>query len=281
MFAICRGVPVTDGDRVRPRGGGSHVGEPSGKHRWRTAAVVIAGGGVLLTACGGSSATTPAGARQAQGYSYEELAAGRVDALPSGPQFLRVNQFIQPAGTSFPSKTHQPGILYMVEGVQRYQPIPGTPTDIHAGEAHFQRTEAHIHTNIGTTDNLWYQFALWPSDVRTQPLSVPTKVVYETEDIPTSQLTAPDIETLRLVTLEANGHTPLFSHGGLEGVFVLSGTLKVAIQGQTPVTVGAMQGAFVPKATEVQESNAGAGAVRYLAFFVTPMGQPFETESGS
>jgi quercetin dioxygenase-like cupin family protein len=254
----------------------------SGRHHWRTAAALGVLGGILLTSCGSPHASATADAsRQARGYNYEELAAGRVDALPSGPQFVRINLFTQAPGSSFPSKTHQPGILYMLEGVQRYQPVSGTAIDIHAGEGHFQRTEAHTHINNGTTNNRWYQLALWPSEARSQPLSVPTTVVYETEDIASSDLGAPDIETLRLVTIQANGHTAPHSHGGLEAVFVLAGTLRVTVEGQTPVTVAALQGTFEPRATMVQETNVGGGAVRYLAFFVTPVGEPFETEAGS
>jgi Cupin domain len=255
----------------------------SRKHHWRTVGALGAAGGVLLTSCGSPSASAPGttSSQQARAYSYDELAAGRVDAFPSGPQFVRVNLFRQAPGTSFPSKTHQPGFVFMLEGVQRYQPIAGTAVDIHAGEGHFQRTEAHVHMNIGSTDNRWYQLALWPSAARSQPLSVPTTVVYETEDIASSELVAPDIETLRLVTIQVNGHTSLHSHGGLEAVFVLSGTLRVAVAGQTPVTVGALQGAFEPRATMVQETNVGSGAVRYLAFYVTPVGEPFETAAGS
>jgi quercetin dioxygenase-like cupin family protein len=254
----------------------------SRKHHWRIVGALGVAGGVLLTSCGSPSASAPGGAsQQARGYSYGELAAGRVDALPSGPQFVRINLFTQAPGTSFPSKTHQPGFVYMLNGVQRYQPVGGTAVDIHAGEGHFQRTEAHVHMNIGTTDNRWYQLALWPSAARAQPLSVPTTLVYESEDIASSELSAPDIETLRLVTIEANGHTSVRSHGGLEAVFVLDGTLRLTVAGQAPVTVGALQGAFEPRATMVQETNVGGGAVRYLAFFVTPVGQPFETEADS
>jgi quercetin dioxygenase-like cupin family protein len=254
---------------------------PTGLGRTRTTAALGLLAGVLSASCGTPPASAPGGAsQQAQGYSYEELAAGRIDALPSGPQFVRINLFTQAPGSAFPSKTHQPGIVYMVDGVQRYQPIPGTPVDIHAGEGYFSRTEAHMHINVGTTENRWYNIALWQSAARSQPLSVPTTVVYETEDIAASDLDAPDVETLRLVTLQANGRTALHSHGGLEVVFVLGGTLRVAVAGQTPVTVGALQGAFEPRGTVVQETNVGGGAVRYLAFFVTPVGVPFETETG-
>lgn len=265
-----------------PAGGGAVQARPStGKQRWRTAAVVGAVGGVLLTSCGSPTASSQSSAPpQARGYSYEELAAGRVDALPSGPEFVRINLFAQAPGSSFPSKTHQPGIVYMVDGVQRYQPATGAAVDIQAGEAYFSRTEAHMHINIGTTANRWYNIALWQSVARSQPLSVPTTVVYETEDIAFDQLGAPDIETLRLVTIQANGHTAQYSHGGLEAIFVLHGTLRVAVAGQAPVTVGALQGAYEPKATTVQETNVGANAVTYLAFFVTPVGAPFETETG-
>jgi quercetin dioxygenase-like cupin family protein len=254
----------------------------SGKHRRLTAAAAGLVAGTLLTSCGSSSAgETSSASQQARGYSYEELAAGRVDALPSGPQFVRINLFVQAPGSSFPSKTHQPGIVYMVDGVQRYQPATGTAADIHAGEGQFSRTEAHMHVNFGTTANRWYNLALWQSATRSQPLTVPTTVVYETEDIASDQLGAPDIETLRRVTIQANGHTAMHSHGGLEAIFVLDGSLSVAVEGKAPVTVGALQGAFEPRATMVQETNAGGGAVTYLAFFVTPVGALFETEAGS
>lgn len=254
---------------------------PSGRYRRRIVAVVGAVVGVVLTSCGSAGTSTQGGtSQQAQGYSYEELAAGRVDALPTGPQFVRINLFIQPPGSSFPSKTHQPGMVYMVDGVQRYQPGTGTAVDLHAGDGQFTRTEAHMHINMGTTANRWYNLALWQSATRSQPLTVPTTVVYETEDIAADQLSAPDIETLRRVTISPNGHSSLHSHGGLEAVFVLEGTLSVAVSGQAPVTVGALQGAFEPRATMVQETNAGSGPVTYLAFFVTPVGAPFETGPG-
>jgi uncharacterized cupin superfamily protein len=281
-LAASHSAPSAYRHRVHQRGGEDQVRALSRKHRWPTVGALGVAGGVLLTSCGNPSASEPGTAsQQARAYSYEELAAGRVAALPSGPQFVRVNLFAQAPGTAFPSKTHQPGFVYMLEGVQRYQPIGGTAVDIHAGEGHFQRTEAHVHMNIGPTENRWYQLALWPSAARSQPLSVPTMVVYETEDIASSELVAPDIETLRLVTIQATGHTSLHSHGGLEAIFVLDGSLRVTVAGQTPVTVGALQGAFEPRATMVQETNIGSGAVRYLAFYVTPVGEPFETEAGS
>lgn len=248
----------------------------------RATAVTAVFAAVVLMSCGGSGSSTQSGtSQQALGYTYEELAAGRVDALPSGPQFVRINLFTQAPGSSFPSKTHQPGILYMVEGVQRYQPGAGTALDIHAGDGQFSPTEAHTHINTGTTTNRWYNLALWQSATRSQPLTVPTMVVYESEDIAADQLGAPDVETLRRVTIAANGHTALHSHGGFEAIFVLSGTLRVAVQGQTAVTVGALQGTLEPRATMVQETNAGSGAVTYLAFFVTPVGEAFETDASS
>lgn len=276
----CADRPAGSTASKRARRG--HVWASSCRGRRRTAAAIGVLCGVLLTSCGSPSAgATGRTSQQARGYSYEELAAGRVDALPSGPQFIRINLFTQAPGSSFPSKTHQPGILYMLTGVQRYQPVAGTAIDIHAGEAHFQRTEAHVHSNIGAIDNRWYQFALWPSAARSQPLSVPTTVVFETENIASDDLVAPAIETLRLVTVQAGGHTALHSHGGLEALFVLSGTLRVTIEGQTPVTVGALRGTFEPRAAVVHENNVGSGTASYLAFFVTPVGEPFETQPGS
>ena len=92
----------------------------SDRYRRRFVAVMGVVGGVVLTSCGSPGTSTQGStSQQAQGYSYEELAAGRVDALPSGPQFVRINLFIQAPGSSFPSKTHQPGMVYMVDGVQR------------------------------------------------------------------------------------------------------------------------------------------------------------------
>jgi hypothetical protein len=66
----------------------------SRQQHWRTVGALGVVGGVLLTSCGSASVSAPGSAsQQARGYSYGELAAGRVDALPSGPQFVRINLF--------------------------------------------------------------------------------------------------------------------------------------------------------------------------------------------
>ena len=85
------------------------------------------------------------------------------------------------------------------------------------------------------------------------------------------------VETLNLVTLQPGGRTISHKHGGLEVVLVTEGSVEVRLPGGAKTTLNAGQTAKVPANTAVQAANAGTGVAKFLAFFMTADGQPFQT----
>jgi len=85
------------------------------------------------------------------------------------------------------------------------------------------------------------------------------------------------VETLNLVTLQPGGRTISHKHGGLEIVVVTEGSVEVRTPAGAKVTLTAGQTAKVPANTPVQAVNTGSGVAKFLAFFVTADGQPFQT----
>lgn len=84
-------------------------------------------------------------------------------------------------------------------------------------------------------------------------------------------------ETLTLVTLQPGGRTVSHKHGGTEVVIVIEGSVDINMgaAGRAALNVG--QSATVPAGTPLQASNSGTGVAKFLAFFMTPEGQPFQT----
>jgi quercetin dioxygenase-like cupin family protein len=229
-------------------------------------------------ACGGTAAATSDALAQAHLMRMDELAAGQLDALPSGSQFVRVQLFQQPPGAAIASKKHQAGIIYQEAGTQLLQYSGGSQQRIAAGTAVFLQSVLHSHTNDGPATNAWYNVSTWSSAQRGTPLA---QVVFETEDIPAAEFPPGGyVESLRRVSLQSGGRSPAHRFSGVEVVFVIDGKLKVKVRGRDAINVEAGQGAYVPANTVTQEL-AGSGAVTYLAFFVSPEGKAFETLSST
>lgn len=209
----------------------------------------------------------------------DELVAGKLDALPTGSQFVRIVVFHQAPGEATASRKHQAGLIYQQTGQQQLAYSGRQKIDIGVGTAVFSESVAHSHTNIGGTENTWYFIALWPIVQRGAPLVGTAQVAFETEDIPSSTLQPGSyVETLRKVTLQTGGHSAAHRFGGLEVVFVLDGTLTVDTAGHGPVRLSAGQGSYVAPDTTTQELAGGSGAVDYLSYFVTRQGVAFETD---
>jgi len=232
---------------------------------------------ILATACGAVPSTRPV---SSGGATVIHLAAGQIEGPPSGPLFARVQSFTQAPGTSFSSRSHQPGFSYMLQGSQRYIPASGPAVEVGSGAAVFQRTEAHVHLNDGSIPNQWLFVAVWPSNVRGLPLIVPTsRVLFASPDFtPEALLPGPDTETLDLLTLARSGSTGTRRHSGIEVLSVLDGRLEVDEGGSRPAILSVGESVFVPADASVAEVDAGSGPVDYLAFTVTPAGRPFEID---
>ena len=205
------------------------------------------------------------------------IAGGKLDALPSGSTFLRVVSFAQPGGTTVRSATHQAGVIYQLAGRQRLRFEDGSQTDIQAGDGYFLPSLAHSHHNPDPTTNHWYFISVWPTSARAEPLPAPGLQLYATDDLaPATQPAAGVFETLRLVSLEAGGHSPAHQFGGLELLIVLAGTITIRSRGRPDVQLAADAGAYVPRMTPTEETNTAPTEARYLVFLVTPVGQEIE-----
>ena len=245
-----------------------------------TVAVMAGVAAALLVGCSGASQAVSATA-SAHGQQVKGLAGGEVAALPSGNLFVRVIGFSQGPMTAFRSHKHTPGFVYVAAGVQRLVSPPAPARIILPGEAVFQPSVFHTHANPSTTrPNRWYFIALWPTAERRAPLvSSAATVMYESPDLDASTMPpGPRIETLRLVTLQPNGRSAAQRFSGLELVFMLEGTIRLDVAGQQPTRLSAGQGQYLAPGTDEQEFNASAGVAGYLAFIVTPVQAPFETQ---
>jgi quercetin dioxygenase-like cupin family protein len=235
-----------------------------------------------LSSCGGANPTVTPTASE-HGQQIKGLAGGEVAALPSGDLFVRVIGFSQGPMEAFPSHKHTPGFVYVAAGVQRLQSPPAPARMIVPGEAVFQPSVFHTHGNPSATrPNRWYFIALWPTAERRAPLvSSAARVIYESPDLdPSTMPPGPRDETLRLVALQANGRSAAHRFSGLELLFVLEGTIRLDVAGQSPTKLSAGQGQYVPPGRDEQELNAGAGDASYLAFIVAPLQAPFVVPVG-
>lgn len=235
---------------------------------------------ILAAACQGVPITATGDAR-ATGVRTGGLAAGKLESLPSGNVFIRVQSFVQDPGNTFGHKSHQSqsGFIFVADGVERQTYVDGETVEAQAGQAYFQRSAGHSHANPGTSVNHWFFLAVWPSATRgaaqVNPLA---RVAYETQDLPPVAIPPGSLtQTLSMATLAPGGRSAAHKHGGVEVLFVLTGSVTVHLAGQAPVTVGPGQGAWHAPGTVVQETNTGSGPASYLLYLVTAEGQPFET----
>jgi len=212
--------------------------------------------------------------------TVDELAAGKLDALPTGSQFIRVINFHQAPGQSFPSRKHQPGIIYQSGGGQVLGYSDGQRVAIVAGRAAYQRSAEHAHTNTGADENTWYFLALWPTAQRGTPLVVAgAEVAYETEDLPASALApAQYVETLQRITLQPGGRSAAHRLGGNEVVFVLDGAVTVKAAGRAAVHLVPGEGTYLAPDIPTQEIAAASAGASYLVYVVIAVGRAFATD---
>ena len=233
----------------------------------------------LLSACSAAAASGPNRGALARSATVESVAAGQVQALPTGPVFARIGSFVQQPHTAFSSASHVEGFDFVLSGAQRLTYASGQMLDIEAGQAVFQRSEAHTHANAGSLANHWLAIAMWPAQVRGLPGVNPLQVVvFESENV--GGLPAGTyVETLQLVKLARGGRTEAQSHGGLEVVYVLDGSVSLHRAGGAPATIPAEEGTLILAHTPVQLYAEG-GPATYMAFYVTELGEPFSSPVG-
>lgn len=242
-----------------------------------------------LAACGGgAAAAVPSAAPsptapesiEAKGFNAKLLAEGQLAQLPAFPYYINVLDLPQDPGGTI-THSHVGGFVYGAAGVTTMTQPDGTQAVVNPGEAAFIGSgAAHSHINATTVANDWYYVSLRPSTTRSAPAIVAgQKVLFETPDL--AEL-APGAYTERLmmVTIEEGGRGAPHTHGGTETLYVLSGTVRLRLPGQDLI-LKAGQGYSHAGGTAIQDINAGSGQARTLAFFVTPNGAPFRTDTGT
>lgn len=240
-----------------------------------TALVTIA---LAISACGSAPAAASNAAALAHDAAVETLAAGKLDSLPTGPVYIRMIRFDQPAGYVIHSKQHVPSVLYVETGVHQLILDGQPPLDLMAGQATFHQSVTHTHLNPGPDRSVWYSIALWPSSARGQaPVDKIAQATFESQDI--VRETLPDVAyslVLRQVTLAKQGTTGAHRFGGLSAFYVLTGSVTIKSEHQSPVTLGGGQGAAFLPDVALQEINAGPGQAVFLEFLTTAVGKDFE-----
>jgi quercetin dioxygenase-like cupin family protein len=240
-----------------------------------TALVVIA---LAFAACSTAATTGSSADALAHGAAVKTLAAGKLDSLPTGPVYIRMIRFAQPAGYTIHSKQHVPSIVFVEAGVHRLTLSGQSPLDLTAGQATFHLSVTHTHFNPGPVPSVWYSIALWPSSAHGQPLVDPiARAAFESADIAREAL--PQVaysQVLREVTLADQGRTGAHRFGGLSAFYVLSGSLTIKSAHRSPVTLGDGQGAAFLPDVALQEVNAGQGQAVYIEFLTTAVGKAFD-----
>ena len=242
------------------------------------------GGGATAAAPAASPTAVPSASPpesiEAKGFAAKLLAEGPLPQLPASPYYINVLDLPQDAGGTI-THSHVGGFVYGVSGITTMKQADGTQTALNSGEAAFIGSGvAHTHLNAGSTTNDWYYVCLRPSSTRNgAPIVAGQKVLFETPDLPELAAGA-YTERLMLVTIEEGGRGAPHTHGGIETLYVLSGTVRLRLAGRD-VVLKAGEGFSHPGGTPIQDVNAGPGQARTLAFFVTPNGAPFRTDTGT
>lgn len=234
---------------------------------------------LLCAACTAATSASVSQGAKARSVKIVALAGGLLPALPTGNLFIRVIEFGQPAGSSFPSSKHAPGLIYQAAGSQVLAIQDGPAVNIGPVQGYFLGPFAHTHRNPGPAKNHWYFIALWHTSERSRPLvSSSAQVAYESADFPRTTFSPGSYsEILRLVTLGPGGQTAAAKYGGFSTLFVLNGSLTVRTAGKSPTTLTANHGTNELPGNAIQISNQASGDSTFLGFYLTASGEPFET----
>lgn len=242
-----------------------------------TAMILIAGCGAAAPSAS-TSPTTAASTAKAQGATTDSLGDGKIAALPAGVLYVNYLDVPQAAGAPI-THAHIAGFVYTHLGAHRLAIEAGETKDVKAGEAAFVPANVgHTHSNPGTSASGWYFIAIRPATGRTAPATFPGQnEAFATPDLPALPAGAYSLG-LRFVTVQPNGRTAAHTHGGLESILVLDGSVEVRVQGAAMKTLQKGEGTSIAADTALQVWNKGAVPAKFLAFFVTADGKAFSTD---
>ena|SRR5438445_178575 len=134
------------------------------------------------------------------------------------------------------------------------------------------------HVNLTPSETTWDLVVLRPIAQRnTAPLLTGGRTLFSSLDLPQAPAGKQLVHQLGLITMDAGGRTSAHSHGGSEVLYVIKGTVELALNNGTRTNVSAGQGASIRPGLIMQLHVVGSEAVRILTYFVTPEGEPWQT----
>jgi quercetin dioxygenase-like cupin family protein len=134
------------------------------------------------------------------------------------------------------------------------------------------------HQNPGAPDGVWYFVSLRSINQRDGSFPFPTyRLVYASADLPTPRAGKPLVHQLALITMDPGGRTSSHSHAGSETFYVLQGTVELALNNGTRTKITEGEGGFVKPGLVMQMRVIGDAPVAILTYFVTPEGEPWQT----
>jgi quercetin dioxygenase-like cupin family protein/mannose-6-phosphate isomerase-like protein (cupin superfamily) len=121
--------------------------------------------------------------------------------------------------------------------------------------------------------NDWFFIGVRPEAARGGVMPLPNASrVYESPDL--EGLSAgPYTETLRLIAVPAGGQTTVQREPGAETFLVLSGNAAIAVNGDSPISLGTSQAALAQQGRSVRISNSGGEMLSLLSFSVVGSGR--------
>jgi len=203
-----------------------------------------------------------------------ETLAARSDAM------LKVR--VERGGPSSHQHGHDAGFVYQLSGTQRLI-FADRAVDLGAGQAALVAPARFAHQHEVAAGASWLFLSV--GDAAPTSAGAHGSVAFESTALsPLATGTHPGgfytlgyTETLRRLELDAGARSPVHLASGYEAIYVLEGTLELRSPGHVLVLPGGA-GVVIEPRQSVQLVNTRSEPGRALLFFITPGGEPYETD---
>src|SRR5262249_46136108 len=106
------------------------------------------------------------------------------------------------------------------------------------------------------------------------PAPEPTRTIIQRRDLSG----VPEREVIQAaVDFVPGALAPKHSHPGDEVVYVVEGRIEYQLEGESPITLTAGHGMFIPAGTPHTAKNVGTTGARELATYIVEKGKPLAT----
>ncbi len=208
---------------------------------------------------------------------YQKLAEITVAPTFGGVPFITFLEIRQAKESTTP---HQdvPGFVYALQGPHQISRDDGERgRTLSQGDVGWVDAGSD-HVNPTTKEAIWDFVSFRSITQRGQQLPYPSyRVLYQTGDLGTVPSGKQLVHQLGMITMDAGGRTSAHSHGGVEAFYVMKGTVQLAVNDGTRVKIAAGQGASIRPGAIMQLRVVGDEPVQILTYFVTPEGEPWQT----